>query len=143
LPDEPLQFPCYALFLDPANALIIKGKDLWPYRDDKGNEDPEKLVPKGILTTEDINRKIRENPKLKTGVHKAINVALRIGVGAFVKSFGKPGQEEEEEVETKPPRTWDPEVDGELKLENILHVGGDESWGSVTKEDRRVWVTIF
>ena len=143
MPDEPPQFPCYALFLDPANALIIKGKDLCPYRDGKGNEYPEKLVPKGILTTEDINRNIRENPKLKNGVYKAINDAVRIGVGAFVKNFGKPGRREEEDVETKPPRKWDPQVDGELKLEDTLHVIGDESWGPVTKEDQRVWVTIF
>jgi hypothetical protein len=143
LPDEPLQFPCYALFLDPAKALIIKGKDLWPYYDDKGNEDTEKLVPKDILTMEDINWKIRENPELKTGIHKKINGAVRIGVGAFVEKIGKPGQQEDEKVEKKYPRKWDPEVYGELKLENVLHVEGDESWGSVTKEDQRVWVTIF
>ena len=63
MPDEALQFPCYALFLDPANALIIKGKDVEPYRDDKGNEDPQRLIPKKIMTTEDINRSNREMPK--------------------------------------------------------------------------------
>ena len=63
MPDEALQFPCYALFLDPANALIIKGKDVEPYRDGKGNEDPQRLMPKKILTTEDINRSNREMPK--------------------------------------------------------------------------------
>lgn len=63
MPDEALQFPCYALFLDPANALIIKGKDVEPYRDDKGNEDPQRLIPRKIMTTEDINRSNREMPK--------------------------------------------------------------------------------
>jgi hypothetical protein len=63
MPDEALQFPCYSLFLDPANALIIKGKDVEPYRDDKGNEDPQRPTPKKIMTTEDINRRNREMPK--------------------------------------------------------------------------------
>lgn len=63
MPGDPLQFPCYALFIDPANAIIIKGKDVEPYRDDKGNEDPQRLVPKKIMTTEDINRINREIPK--------------------------------------------------------------------------------
>ncbi|KAI1814779.1 HET-domain-containing protein [Poronia punctata] len=63
MPDEPLQFPCYALFLDPANALIIRAKDFEPYRNEKGEEDPRKLVPKKIMTTADVNQVIREIPK--------------------------------------------------------------------------------
>lgn len=63
MPDEPLQFPCFALFLDPAKALIIKGKDLEPAHDLNRNEGQSKLVPQRILTTADVNRNYRESPK--------------------------------------------------------------------------------
>jgi hypothetical protein len=176
MPDEVLQFPCYALFLDPANALIIKGKDVGPYRDIKGNEDPQRLVPKAIMTTKDINQSNREIPKgdvtvwipgnktsknpveraprplvideevrrelRKHGdamdrslIHKSINDAVRIGVGEFVKNYGDGGVKES--------RVYNRELEGPLTLDKILNVGGDESWGPVTRNDPIVWVTIF
>ncbi|RYP91992.1 hypothetical protein DL770_001847 [Monosporascus sp. CRB-9-2] len=68
MPDEPLQFPCYAFFLGPGKALIIKGKELDPYRDASGKDNPNGLVPKSILSTEDVNRYYREPPKGETTV---------------------------------------------------------------------------
>ncbi|GAP92189.1 putative heterokaryon incompatibility protein [Rosellinia necatrix] len=175
MPGEPLQFPCYALFLDPANALIIKGKDTEPYRDDAGNEDQQRLVPKNILTTEDINRSDQEMPKGDTTIwlkgdktsedpvvrasqpvviseethrklreywkvkgqslyHKPAHAAVRIGVGRFVKRHGHSAAKE--------PRPYNAELDGPLG-DNVLRVGGDESWGPVTRNDPIVSVTIF
>jgi hypothetical protein len=52
MPDEPLQFRCYALFLNPAKALIIKAKDPKPVHDQNGNNDASELVPRTNLTTE-------------------------------------------------------------------------------------------
>jgi hypothetical protein len=70
MPDDALQFPCYALFIDPANALIIKGKDVEPYRDDKGNKNPQRLVPKKIMTTEDINRSVSQPKPCSVSIYQ-------------------------------------------------------------------------
>lgn len=59
-PSETLKYPCYALFLDAANALTIRGKDLIPRRDPQG---VESLVPKPILSTTNAIREIFELPK--------------------------------------------------------------------------------
>lgn len=144
-PDEPLQFPCYAVFLDPANALIIRPNKpelqsyLHPYVDST-----RKQVSDQIFTTSDANRNIRENPRIKEGVFKAIVNAVRVGLGVFTGGPDKPTRETGEvgEEEEKEPRKWDSAVDGELTLDKIWHVSGDDSWGPVKKEDKCVWVTI-
>jgi hypothetical protein len=178
MPDEALQFPCYALFLDPAKALIIKSKDLEPVRDENGNEDQSKLIPQHIFTTEDINQYYREPPKGKQKVwikgnknspypkarkrrevtvseeenykiweywrekrremaHQAINDAVRIGLGEFVKKTI-----EELDKERLEPMEYDPAVHGDLKLEDIEHTIGGQSWGPVTRDDPKVWVKL-
>jgi hypothetical protein len=63
-PNDPLQFPCYALFLDPANALIIRSKEFEPFRDDPGKGYPEKPVPKSVLSTEVVQQNIEKHPQL-------------------------------------------------------------------------------
>ncbi|KAH8774785.1 heterokaryon incompatibility protein-domain-containing protein [Diaporthe sp. PMI_573] len=179
MPDEPLQFPCYALFVDPGKALIIKGKELQPYLDANGKDDPNRLVPKGILSTEDVNRYYREPPKgettvgvkgdenstdperrkprqvtiseennrelweywkdrRKTRVHKATNDAVRIGMGEFVRT-----RIEDLEREKQEPVKYDTAVQADLKLEDVLHVEGDGSWGPVTDDDQKVLVTVL
>ena len=69
-------------------------------------------------------------------IHKSINGAVRIGVGEFVKNYG-------DGLAVKESRPYNREVDGPLTLDNVLNVGGDESWGPVTRNDPIVWVTIF
>ncbi|KAK2767497.1 hypothetical protein FQN54_003654 [Arachnomyces sp. PD_36] len=172
-PDEPLPFPCYALFLDPENALIIRSQDLEPERDSQGNEIAGKLIPKPILTTEDINRSLREplkelntfwlrgdensdDPEKRapravqvpaeelrilsemTGkpyqLHKSLNDAVRIGVGAFLKY--------REEAEGKKSRPYNREVDGELTLDKVLNVRSGETWGQVPKDAQRFQIIL-
>jgi hypothetical protein len=51
-----------------------------------------------------------------------------------------------EAVEGGPPATGeDPEgfVDIQIRMEDLDLVEGDESWGPVTSEDPKVWVTVF
>jgi hypothetical protein len=139
-PDEPLQFPCYALFLDPGNAFIIRGKELHAYQDEKGNDHLEKLVLKGIMTSEDINRNWRETPKgevtievraigpviisedenrklqqhLKgrSMVHKALNDAVRVGVGEFCEKIRYGRQKKKEDCCVGCSSPWRAEASG-------------------------------
>ncbi|KAK4248959.1 putative heterokaryon incompatibility protein [Corynascus novoguineensis] len=60
-PDEPLHFPCYALFLDPAHAIILKAKNVELGLDADGREDLTQLMPKTILTSEDVRRNFRQD----------------------------------------------------------------------------------
>lgn len=62
-PDEPLTFPCYALFLDPGNALIIRSKSLERHADDQDGMSQSRLVPKRILSTGDLHPSMRRTPK--------------------------------------------------------------------------------
>ncbi|OTA97778.1 hypothetical protein M434DRAFT_194620 [Hypoxylon sp. CO27-5] len=113
VPDESISYPCYALFLDPSKALILRTKDLEPKRNADDTEDPNDLVSKPIPTS-------------------LFNV-VRIGVGVFVKASKenpdeKPGEEKE-------PEQWDEAKHGKLTLDKILHVSGDGSWGPITTDD--------
>lgn len=61
MPNEPLTFPCYALFLDPAHALIIKGVE--PQERQIRSSLGVKFLPsKTIMTTTDVNRRKIEMP---------------------------------------------------------------------------------
>jgi hypothetical protein len=146
-PDEPLAFPCWAVFLDPAYAIIVRGR-MTDYQSVFGPS--ERGATDKPLTTADVNRSIRQNPALKGHGFKSIASAVRTGLGVFVKnSPGKKGgeaeneDENEDENERKEPRKWDEAVDGKLTLDKILHVKGDESWGPITKEDPRVLLRIY
>lgn len=138
-PNDPLQFPCYALFLDPANALIIRSKEFEPFQDDPGKGYPEKPVPKSVLSTEVVQQNIEKYPQLKGAyVFKALSDVIRIGVAAFVINHRKSDEDSEEDDEDKPITM----PEGELDLNDVLYASGAESWGPVTREDPKVWVTI-
>ncbi|KAI8966273.1 HET-domain-containing protein [Daldinia sp. FL1419] len=143
--EESISYPCYALFLDPSKALILRTKELEPKRNDDGTEDPDVLVSKPVLSTPDVNRNIADRPEMKNFVFQAIWQVVRIGVGVFIKEPTKnkdrPEDEDEDEDE-KEPKVWDEAKQGKLTLDKILHVQGDESWGPVKKDDPKVWVTI-
>ncbi|MBE3041853.1 hypothetical protein IMZ48_04580, partial [Candidatus Bathyarchaeota archaeon] len=140
---EALEYPCYALFLDPANALILTSTARELHRDASGKEDPERIVPAGQLTSSLVDFNVARNPGLRGNVFQSLHASVRIGVGAFVK--GTPKGEAGEGAgpgKDKAPQAYDPKKHGELKLENILHVSGDESWGPVTDKDSKVRMAI-
>ncbi|KAI1413044.1 HET-domain-containing protein [Hypoxylon sp. FL1857] len=141
VPDESISYPCYALFLDPSKALILRTKDLEPKINDDGTEDPNTLVSKPIPTCKDINFNVAKNPEVKGYTFKALFDVVRIGVGVFVKAAKENPQQKPGEGE-KEPEQWDEAKHGKLTLDKILHVSGDESWGPITKDDPIVWVTI-
>jgi hypothetical protein len=71
-------------------------------------------------------------------VFKALSDVIRIGVAAFVINHGKSEEGSEADGEDKPITM----PEGELDLNDVLYVSGAESWGPVTREDPKVWVTI-
>jgi hypothetical protein len=86
---------------DLANALIIRAKEFQPFRDDLREEAPDKLVPKLIVTSDDVHRKIKRHPTQKIGTIQALFQAVRLGIGVFVKSYSKDGEESEREGENE------------------------------------------
>ena len=62
-----------------------------------------------------------------------------MGLAVFTKNAKKNSAEE---VGEKTPRKWDTAVNGELTLDKILHVSGNDSWGPVTNGDQCVRITI-
>ena len=96
-----------------------------------------------LLTTTDICDQIQKDPSIAGMVFKSILEAARVGLGVFTKNTKNCNVEGGDE--DKEPKNWDPAVDGELTLDQILHVAGDESddsWGPATESDQSVWTTI-
>ncbi|KAI0850272.1 HET-domain-containing protein [Daldinia vernicosa] len=141
VPEESISYPCYALFLDPSKALILRTNELEAKRNEDGTNDPDTLVSKPVLTTPDVNRNIAEYSETKNLVFQALYQVVRIGVGVFVKEPMK-NKDQLENQEEKEPELWDEAKQGKLTLDKILHVAGDQSWGPVTKDDPKIWVTI-
>lgn len=141
VPEESISYPCYALFLDPSKALILRTNELEAKRNEDGTKDPNTLVSKPVLTAPDVNHNIAEHPETKTFVFQAMYQVVRIGVGVFIKEPTK-NKEQLENEEEKEPEMWDEAKQGKLTLDKILHVEGDQSWGPVTKDDPQIWVTI-
>ena len=128
-PDSSLEYPCYAVFLDPANALVVRstGKVSEIIKSSVGTD---KLPNRNIvITSEEILELIPDKTKIKKSRHKAIYDVERIGVASFVKGYGKKDENGQ----------WI-ESDDEL---NATYVKGADSWGPVTIEDAKVWVTIL
>lgn len=121
--DDWSTFPCYALFLDAGNALILQG-------------------PRPKLLTNDVRRVSAEKPDFAKYVQgQAIKIQgaadlKRIGVASFVGP--KQSLEEPEEE----PRVWDEEVDGKLTLDKVISVQAGGSWGPILNDEPKIWVTI-
>ncbi|KAI0122348.1 hypothetical protein F4814DRAFT_458022 [Daldinia grandis] len=141
VPEEPISYPCYALFLGPPKALILRSNKLEARRNEDGTKEPNTLVSKSVLTTLDVNRNITEHLETKDFVFQALRQGVRIGVGVFLKEPRKNKHQPENEEE-KEPEIWDGAKQGKLTLDKILHVEGDQSWGPVTKDDRQIWIAI-
>ncbi|KAI1469236.1 HET-domain-containing protein [Daldinia caldariorum] len=147
VPEESILYPCYALFLDPSKALILRTQDLEAKRSKDGTEDPDAaLVPKPVLTTSDVNRSIVEHPEMKTFMFQAMYPVVRVGVGVFIKEPTKNQEDRPDDgdgEEEEKPKVWHEAKQGKLTLDKILHVEGDQSWGPVTKDDPKIWVTML
>jgi hypothetical protein len=162
LPHEPLPFPCYAVFIDPAHAIIVRSKHM-----DTADK------PKSILSTSSLPPTFRKAERgtriiwLRPGVTEdsvvqisqenydnllagmsghvslvsEINQVVRIGVGIFVKEHS-PGSNKSGDEKPINAEEYEKKVGKELQLSDVLHVSGDESWGIVTRDDAWVPVSI-
>jgi hypothetical protein len=159
-PDEPLEYPYFALFLDPANALILRGIDA---RISFISSDTitlsrrlGKMASKPILTSDEFNKmqvpdevkRIQSQPGYQR--HQLIGTSgvpgIRIGIATFVKTLGgKNGaRRKEKDANTQKAASVLPEgLSREELLKRLAHAKGDESWGPVTKNDSRILVRIF
>jgi hypothetical protein len=139
-PSEPLKFPCYALFLDPENALVLRTRPGRPFIEEgeiPGNIDH--LLSSGIcqqlMTSNEILDEQNKNPEIKGWVYRAIPNTERIGIASFIKGYKDvPGKMEPEE---EPPIRDSDEIEGK-----IMMMSNEDSWGPITKEDPRIRVTI-
>lgn len=133
LPNEGLHFPCYALFLDPGNAIVLQtlpGPPEIAPGEVPGNWDANNLSDI-LLTTADVVKQVKQQPSMKGWVMQAIVNTRRIGVACFKKGYKPTGEE------TKP-------VDvSNLTLEDTDHARPDKSRGPVSEDDPKVRVTIL
>lgn len=170
IPDETLEFPCYAIFIDPANALIIKSKHSESYVDppsgrtkqrpkpilsttglarsmrkpprgstilwvggDPNHPDPSLRQSKPVQVTQETLEQVMANFKQQVSLVNESNHVMRIGVGSFFKEHNPEG---------KPADKYDPKIHGELTPDKLKYVGGDDSWGVVTRDDAVIPVQI-
>lgn len=126
VPEESISYPCYALFLDPSKALILRTNELEAKRNEDGTKYQNTLVSKPVLTTPDVNRNIAEHAETKTFVFQTMHQVVRIGVGVFIKEPTK-NKDQLGNEEGKKPEMWDEAKQGKLTLDKILHVEGDQS----------------
>ena len=55
IPKEQIPFPCYALFLDLANAIIVQSKHLEPFKDNQNTMPTQNLAARKIFCTQDLH----------------------------------------------------------------------------------------
>lgn len=139
MPNEPMLYPSYALFLDPGNALILRprhGPVIAPGED---------CAPEGdadigfIVTSEDVRRLVKTRRRPENCVRQTVADNVRIGVASFVRQF-KP--EAEGKTEDKAEDHGN-QMDPVMLVEMAEKVYLNESWGSISREDPRVQVTII
>lgn len=140
MPNEELKFPCYAIFLDPAYAILVRsnGQISKVIKKHMSLAKLREIVDDGrILDTPGVRASIAKG--IQGGVFKCYFDVERIGVAMFVKNLhelgedGFPIEKEDKEPEPLP--------EGE-KIDRKFIVYGEESWGPVKTEDPRVWVTV-
>jgi len=138
-PDEELKFPCYALFLDPAHALVLRTRRGRPAIDD--GDVPRSVhhllkedVSDQLATSNDVLRS--QDPRRKDGVFQAIANTERIGLASFMKGYKNMPREVQDRERPKMGK-------GDLKWSDIQAVSSKDSWGPITKEDPAVRVTVL
>ena len=140
-PDEELKFPCYALFLDPAHALVLRTRRGRPAID--AGDVPRSVdhllkedVSDQLVTSNSALRSQKEDPRRKGWVFQAIANTERIGLASFIKRY-KNVPREVQDGES-------PEIqEGDLKWDDIDAVSSKDSWGPITKEDPAIRVTVL
>lgn len=166
LPDAPMEFPCFALFLDPANALIIRARDNEEQPD--GQSRPRRSVPRHILCTTDLA--IRKPPRGSTILWvggksnpdpaKRTPTPVQVMPEEFAKFTASLTQEvslvnknnhvvrigvgsffQDSWYQSQQPVASAKESE-KLKFEDVRHVEGGDSWGVVTKDDAAIPVQI-
>ena len=121
--EEGPNFPCYALFLDAGNALILKG-------------------PRPTLLTDELKLQAIAKPEFATYIRgNAIKTQgaadmTRVGVASFV------GAKQSLEETGEDPKPWDEEKLGKFSPDKILSVTGSDSWGPIKVDEPKVWVTV-
>lgn len=158
--DDPLQTPCYAAFLDPSVAILVRSTGQVSEmiaRTSRSPLDGYENTSK-LMDTIECRRMIKENPSLKDMSLKPLFDVERIGLGAFKKIVG-PKTADGLPEEANPPNPSTTKIPWsktyrqkstagkesqvrDLKLEDLQVVKDDGSWGIVSKEDPRVWLTI-
>jgi hypothetical protein len=88
-----LEFPAYAMFLDPGTALVVRSNGNVSEKMSAGmsaNEVREiKAKSDGhILDTNMVRFNIAKNPALKSNISKGFFDVIRIGLAEFVKGYG-------------------------------------------------------
>lgn len=140
-PASELKFPCYALFLDPAYALVLRTRRGRPAIDN--GDIPRSAdhllkddVSEQLVTSNDALRSVKEDPRRKGWVFQAIANTERIGLASFAKGYKDVPREaqDREPADVKP---------GEVKWDDIQKVSREESWGPITKDDPAIRVTVL
>jgi hypothetical protein len=144
-PQEPLQFPCYALFLDPANAIVLRTRPGRPSPEE--GEVPEitdqlieSQISQRLLTSKDALKEQTDHPGRKGRVCQALVNTERIGHALFsrgYKDFPRENDLDEKRqfvasLEELRSKYGEPEI-----------VRYNDSWGPISKDDLRVRVTIL
>ena len=167
MPDAPMEFPCFALFIDPANALIIRAIEDEERADAQFR--PRRSVSRRILCTTDLAREMRKPPRGSTilwvGGENNPDPAKRTPkpVQVTAETFDKVTANFTQQVSLINKSNHvvrigvgtffkDNAYEGErpvakakgekLTLEDIRHVQGDESWGVITRDDAAIPVQI-
>jgi len=152
-PGQALEYPYFALFLDPANALVLRGIDM-PTSDVpltsvfKTGVSLEKLPSKPILTSEGSKKRLSSLREYRD--HQLICTSgvpsVRVGMATFSKTLGRNygnKEDEKDRSEKKPIRMMPDGLSREEMLKRLAHVEGDGSWGPVTRNDPKILVRIF
>lgn len=146
-PYATLSYPCYAMFLDPSNAIIVRstGRVSKRIREVMSPESLTTLDDSGkIMDTPVLRQQLAANPALgKSRSAKPMFDVERIGLADFVRAQGALNKDgfgvrdvvsEREPAGTISDRKFDPS--------KVAIATGKDSWGPVTKDDPRLWLTI-
>lgn len=145
---DALQYPCYAAFLDPANAILVRSTGRvskviaatsTPSEDTIRNHGGELLNSALLCETAK-----KEASLLKDRISKPLFNVERVGFAEFVRSSGVCDDDGFPFGDTHPRRLKPERVNNaEFVPSKVELRHGNESWGPVTKDDPRVWLTII
>lgn len=145
--NDTLQYPCYAAFLDPANAILLRSIGRVSKviaATSPPSEETLRTHRSELLNSALLREMAQEEPSLlKDRISKPLFDVERVGFAEFVRSSG-PRDDDGFPLDDTDPRLPKPEtVDkADFDPDQVELRHGNESWGPVTKDDPRVWLTI-